>query len=213
LEYQERRWYENAQGEDDITGACGYVSPYDWDNDYDETFFTYHELEFTGDSGDSDFVEIISQLETNEGDTRVWIYYKIDNQNVFDLDCNVLVDVGDLLYYEYYVDYDPEEGEDYIMCWLEYDGDWYSDYRYDETAPDHYEWFIGSAELDPKGSLEEGFVARSSLTIERLRVDDDWEPPSVEDALVFYDVDYASHVWVGSLLDESGLEILCRSYD
>jgi len=155
MECHERRRYKNAPGMDDSTGACGHVSPYDWENDDNETFFTDHESESTGDGGAADFIEIISQLETSEGDTPVWICCKMDNQHVFDLDCNVLVNVGDQLYYEYYVDYDPDQGKCYIMYWLEHDGDWYWDCRYDEAAPGQYERFIGSAELDSKGSLEE----------------------------------------------------------
>jgi hypothetical protein len=208
IQYEARRWYEHATGEDDITGALGFVTPYEYDPGY-ETFFTYHEIEFGGNTS-GDWVEIIRQVEHVVSRTRVFFCF-VDN-NVYNYPQGLTIDVGinDEVYYEFYVDYDPEEQEDYIMGWLEYDGDWYWDLMYESTAPDHYDYFIGSSEIDTKSGIQEDFVVQSRLYLDQLRVDDEWEDSSyVEDALDYlqYDLDY--YVRVSHYMDVDGLRFTC----
>ncbi len=202
IEYSQAMFYDHTAG-DDITGALGRVVPYTHDNDQNETFLAYHEIEFHGDTS-GDVVEIISDMRTDDADTSVWFALFQSGGWITSFDCGTNVSVGDTANYEFYTNTSGE----YTICWLEYPDDtWYMDYRDDSTPPTDYEWFVGSSEFDTVGGIsEEFYVYTNPVSVESLKTDD-WQAASYVDQRLDYDSSSADedYVGIGATLNSSGL--------
>lgn len=202
IEYVQRMWYDHTAG-DDIKGARGRVTPDTHENTEDETFIAYHEIEFGGDTY-GDWVEIISDMRTDDADTSVWFALWKSNVWITTFDCGTNVPVGNTANYEFYTN----TSEEYTICWLEYPDDtWYMDWRSDSTPPTDYEDFVGSSELDTIGGIsEEFYVLTDSVSIESLKTDD-WQAASYVNQRLDYDHSSADadYVGIGATLDSSGL--------
>jgi hypothetical protein len=189
IEYEQRIRYAATSG-DYILGAAGTVRPYTYENDADETFVAYHEIETYG--AINDCIEIISDMETTEASTKVWYAIWNNHNNVFSGgNVRIYVDVGDSVYYEWWLN------TGYYNLYLYYDGDWYGDYFYDSTPSSYFDVFKGSSELDPIGGItEEFFVYTNPVSIIDLYTDN-WNGASYVNQRLDYDSSSSDEDYVG----------------
>lgn len=214
MDYVEREWYEPTGG-DDITGARGRMRPYLYENEEDQYFVSFHEIEF-GDQSTGDWVEIIVDMRDFESDTRLWFAMYDDGVWIQSFDCKTYIDIEDYGNYEVYKAHDEEEDYDYTSCWIEYPDDtWLYDYYRDDTPTDTYEDFVGSGELDEIQTWTEDFFLRTYYArLEYLLVDGDWcDTGDVQDLLEWDHRVSSSHVSITDYMGSTGLRFNMATYD
>lgn len=224
VDHMERRWYEHSSGYDDIVGARGTVTPYSYMNPDDEDFVSYHEIEFGGSNASKDWIEIICEMRDMEDDAKIWFaIYPNGSESFYEwIKVETMVEIGDECYWEFYTkDYGEGPGDEYHMFWLNYDDEWYFDSLDDTSPPDHYDHFVGSAELDHlyNESEDDYLVTTFDLFIDNFLVEVEseeyeWQPSDyIQDALTYDKSETDTNVEVSRSLEESGLYFGYLSYD
>lgn len=197
-----RLYYDHTAG-DGITGFSGRIVPYSFYNPSGESFLTYQEIEFYGNTS-GDAVEIVSAMES-AGSSKA-VKFAVWRSNSCDFTFGVSVSTGDTVDYEF----TTHSASGYTDCWLRVNGgSWNYRNYYDATAATDYTWIDPDSEIDTIGGLSGAiFTDTYPLSIENLETSGStWHSASYVDQRLDYDHSdpSASYVDVSATLNSSGL--------
>lgn len=209
IDYLEQHNYSVTDNDDPVKGARGSMAPSVLQNPDDETFLTYHEIEFRESlaAWGADGVEVILMTVEDDYDKQevMFAYY---NENAYwpNYYCSHAIGSGDSARWEWYINYQGVVNfliRDANYMWL------VSDTYTDGTPPPEFTIVIGSSELESRGGIAESFFVYSVLTLDDLYAGGSWHGSSyVNQRLDWIEAsDPMDYVGIYTLLNSSYLYV------